>query len=162
MIYVDTSRCTGCGLCLEACPVGALQLVEGVAWVNQDSCRACGACIEVCPQSAILSVTEPDAARPVRTDQRSLPVSRPDKSPVASVDVPGRAWPWLGAALAFVGREVVPRVVVSLLDAWDRRTGASTSPMNNSASAPFTKAATLEGYGWTGRKRRFRWRNHSR
>jgi len=33
----------------------------------------------------------------------------------------------VGAALVFAGREIVPRVVVSLLDAWDRRTG-STEP----------------------------------
>jgi hypothetical protein len=32
-----------------------------------------------------------------------------------------RALTWLGAAVAFAGREIVPRLAASLLDAWDRR-----------------------------------------
>jgi len=27
-IVIDTDKCTGCGLCIEACPEGVLELVE--------------------------------------------------------------------------------------------------------------------------------------
>jgi hypothetical protein len=37
-----------------------------------------------------------------------------------------RAASWLGAALAFAGREIVPRLAALLLDAWDRRAGRSS------------------------------------
>jgi hypothetical protein len=42
---------------------------------------------------------------------------------------------WLGPALAFVGREIVPRLAASLLDAWDRRTSRSTPLPSSSTSA---------------------------
>jgi len=43
VIYVDEERCTGCGLCVEACPTGAIRLVDGVAQVEQGLCRECEA-----------------------------------------------------------------------------------------------------------------------
>ena len=42
-----------------------------------------------------------------------------------------KALAWLGAALAFAGREIVPRVAASLLDAWDRRAGRLASYPND-------------------------------
>ena len=40
--------CQGCGLCLEACPQGALHLEE-VAVVDPEACVLCGYCGRVCP-----------------------------------------------------------------------------------------------------------------
>ncbi|MDR3598996.1 MAG: aldo/keto reductase [Desulfosporosinus sp.] len=40
--------CQGCGLCLEACPQGALHL-EKVAVVDPEACVLCGYCGRVCP-----------------------------------------------------------------------------------------------------------------
>ncbi|MCK5327203.1 MAG: 4Fe-4S binding protein, partial [Candidatus Latescibacteria bacterium] len=31
MVYVDKDKCTGCGVCQDSCPVGAIQLVQDVA-----------------------------------------------------------------------------------------------------------------------------------
>jgi len=104
---------------MEACPTGAIQIIDGAARVEQSLCRECEACLKTCPQGAILSVREPEEAPkpvPVRTP---LPVPiRP--TPVVTRPA-GRLLPLAGAALAFIGREVVPRVAVALLDAWDRR-----------------------------------------
>lgn len=51
---IDTSECTGCSICCDGCPVGALELVDGVAaLVRPDDCTECGLCIDECPMSAI-------------------------------------------------------------------------------------------------------------
>ena len=49
---VDRSKCTGCGICQELCPRGAIR-VTYVANVALDRCVGCGACVENCPQGAI-------------------------------------------------------------------------------------------------------------
>jgi hypothetical protein len=41
---------------------------------------------------------------------------------------------WLGAALAFAGREIVPRLAALLLDAWDRRASRSAPSSSDLAS----------------------------
>jgi ferredoxin len=49
---VDKDLCTGCGLCLDACPLDAIVLVDGLANIG-DNCTACGACVAECPNNAI-------------------------------------------------------------------------------------------------------------
>jgi len=51
-VYVEDG-CTGCGLCVAICPFGAIELVDGVAVINE-ACRACGECIDVCPVGVII------------------------------------------------------------------------------------------------------------
>ena len=58
-VELDTSRCTGCGLCALECPTGALvfslseetdtfQLV-----FKPGNCIACGQCAEICPERCL-------------------------------------------------------------------------------------------------------------
>jgi len=51
---VSPSRCSACGLCVEACPVQAreLDLEKGHAVVYGGLCQACGTCVAVCPNDA--------------------------------------------------------------------------------------------------------------
>jgi electron transfer flavoprotein alpha subunit/NAD-dependent dihydropyrimidine dehydrogenase PreA subunit len=53
-IWVENSECVGCENCIEACPVGAITMRDGLAFID-DKCTSCGACIESCPQGAIKS-----------------------------------------------------------------------------------------------------------
>jgi pyruvate formate lyase activating enzyme len=41
--------CTACGLCIPACPAGALGLREGRITWNSDICTGCDACLKACP-----------------------------------------------------------------------------------------------------------------
>ena len=54
IIRIDVDRCTGCGLCIDACHEGALQLMNGKAVLVSDSyCDGLGACLPQCPANAI-------------------------------------------------------------------------------------------------------------
>ncbi|MCX7826519.1 MAG: 4Fe-4S binding protein [Verrucomicrobiae bacterium] len=54
IIEIDQEKCDGCGLCLPACPEGALQLRDGKARLLSDSfCDGLGACLGHCPRGAI-------------------------------------------------------------------------------------------------------------
>ena len=60
LLKIDTETCIGCEACVSACPYGALEMVEGVAAVDE-RCTACSACLEVCPVGA-LSLPEAQSA----------------------------------------------------------------------------------------------------
>ncbi len=152
MVYVDDERCVGCGVCLEACPADALKLIGEVAAIDQGKCRGCGACMEDCPTGAILSVTEPDTRELSLPTRGNVPASAATQP--ARVSVAGRtrkALPWLGTALAFVGRQVVPRLADVLLDAWDRRarsrTGSSGQSLSTSPQPAPRMDESLNGRG---------------
>jgi ferredoxin len=62
IITIDEAACTGCGLCIDACHEGALQLVHGKAKLVSDSyCDGLGACLPACPADAI-HIVEREAA----------------------------------------------------------------------------------------------------
>lgn len=50
--YSITDKCTSCGLCLEACPVGVISEGE-VYLIDGDHCLECGRCAEVCPENSV-------------------------------------------------------------------------------------------------------------
>ena len=53
MLTVDSARCVGCGECEEACPYGAITVIDGDAVINPTLCHQCNRCIETCPEGAI-------------------------------------------------------------------------------------------------------------
>jgi uncharacterized protein (DUF362 family)/Pyruvate/2-oxoacid:ferredoxin oxidoreductase delta subunit len=49
----DPEWCTGCGECVEHCPVSALSMRDNLPQVNADTCIVCFCCQEICPKKAI-------------------------------------------------------------------------------------------------------------
>lgn len=50
---IDYSKCTNCGRCLDECPFGAVDLVDGKFVINQVVCEGCLTCTLVCQDRAI-------------------------------------------------------------------------------------------------------------
>jgi Pyruvate/2-oxoacid:ferredoxin oxidoreductase delta subunit len=148
MLYVDENRCSGCGACVNVCPRGAIDIQDGKASIVQALCNHCEACAAACPERAILSVTEtalvPEAerAQAVRPQEGSRPAS-----------VVARAAPALGAALLFIGREVVPRVTDYVLDVVDRRMRQDSVEAAQGSQIPADSQQT-SGSGRRRRRRR--------
>ncbi len=48
---IDEGRCSGCQLCLKACPYGAIEIgSSGLPQISQLACQTCGICFSVCPE----------------------------------------------------------------------------------------------------------------
>ncbi|MFA5093076.1 MAG: FAD-binding protein [Candidatus Omnitrophota bacterium] len=53
-IAIIIEKCTGCSLCLKACPFGAIQIINKKAVIDLHKCTLCGACKEACKFKAII------------------------------------------------------------------------------------------------------------
>ena len=50
---VAPRKCTGCGVCVEVCPLEATSLNDDKAIIDEDTCTECGLCVDECPNDAI-------------------------------------------------------------------------------------------------------------
>ena len=60
-VEIDTLLCTGCKMCVKACPANALVMTgkKSVAMTGEDAgCIACGDCVAICRPAAIV-ITKP-------------------------------------------------------------------------------------------------------
>jgi ferredoxin len=158
VIYVSDALCTGCGVCVDVCPNGAMQIINNLACIDQSLCQECESCLEVCPQGAIVQVQDPVEtenqipARPVaESASRAIEIA----PTVAPPQVSGGIRPWVEMALGFFGREIVPRVVDALADR-DRQPSAIRAAQPD--DSPQTRRGGGRGGGGRGKRRRRRGR----
>lgn len=52
VVYTNKARCRDCYRCVRVCPVKAIRMREGQAFVVAEACVSCGTCIRECPQGA--------------------------------------------------------------------------------------------------------------
>jgi NAD-dependent dihydropyrimidine dehydrogenase PreA subunit len=50
---VNKDECTGCGACIDVCPMDAIELIDRIAKIDNDNCSNCQACVSECPVEAI-------------------------------------------------------------------------------------------------------------
>ena len=55
LAFVDKKTCVACGVCMKACPKGAISIDRGCyAAVDAAKCVGCGLCARGCPAGCIL------------------------------------------------------------------------------------------------------------
>jgi electron transfer flavoprotein alpha subunit len=52
MLKIDIEACIGCGVCEETCTFDAIEVVDGIAVVNE-KCTLCGLCVDNCEVEAL-------------------------------------------------------------------------------------------------------------
>jgi NAD-dependent dihydropyrimidine dehydrogenase PreA subunit len=156
-IQVNQELCAGCGSCIDACSAGAIHLVDHVAEIDVDLCTACEACLENCPNGAIIAITSPSDCAPITIQPSSDPGLNQGQQRIVLPEkaVPNRGLrPLAGAALAFLGNEVAPRLVDVLIKSIENRLAQPTAT-SISRSIPSSQEYGLQ-YG--GQRKQIRYR----
>ena len=52
MIRIDQDKCTGCGGCIDLCPVIAISMIDDRVLIDNDTCTECKICFKACPVNA--------------------------------------------------------------------------------------------------------------
>ena len=59
---IDQTRCVACGVCENACALGAVKVRRGCsAAVEAERCVGCGKCAKLCPVGCIVVKVRADA-----------------------------------------------------------------------------------------------------
>jgi electron transfer flavoprotein alpha subunit len=71
-IKVLNDKCSGCKLCIPACPFGAIEVVDKKAIIDEAKCNFCGACVDACKFKAILIEREIAAPKVNLSDYKGI------------------------------------------------------------------------------------------
>jgi len=52
---INPDLCSGCRICLDTCPYGAIAFIKPRAVIQEALCRGCGTCAASCPSNAIVA-----------------------------------------------------------------------------------------------------------
>jgi Fe-S-cluster-containing hydrogenase component 2 len=129
-VWVDVARCTGCGVCVEVCPVEAIALVDGKARIDEETCTGCRACVDACPEEAIQPVVQgelvPAPERPVPTTYQPSPLAETAGAAAVAAGV-GLLAKAAGALVRAVGRWLTQRPAPTGLSPRQRSAAANNS-----------------------------------
>ena len=128
-IYIDPNLCTGCGVCVNACPKRAVSLFAGKAVVNINLCDSCKLCEPVCPENAISFV--PDSVSVVEKGSSFLTGTDREKS-IAEKKISTTGL--IGSFLIFMTQKLVPIALDAILDRLDRQSKQSIEKKTMSES----------------------------
>ena len=91
-IRIDRERCNGCGACAAACHEGAIEMVEGKAFLTKEEhCDGLGDCLPACPTGAITIEEVGPGSTPSPTRIRTAATSQLMQWPCQIKLVPLRA-----------------------------------------------------------------------
>lgn len=62
-IRVDLEKCTGCSLCVKACAVDAITIIDKKAIIDLAKCNLCAACVEACETYRAITIAKKDTDR---------------------------------------------------------------------------------------------------
>jgi len=67
VVFTNKARCRDCYRCVRVCPVKAIRMSDGQAYVVEDRCIGCGGCANVCPP-ALIRITDEGCRRIIERD----------------------------------------------------------------------------------------------
>jgi len=71
-IRVIASKCVGCGLCVPACPLGAIAVSRGKARIDPSRCNLCGVCVAACEEFNAIEIVHEKITRVDKTEHRGV------------------------------------------------------------------------------------------
>ena len=147
IVKIDREKCNGCGLCIDACHEGALQLVDGKAeLVSESYCDGLGDCLPVCPTGAI--IIEEREAQPFDEEAVKKNVEKTKLQDTLTCGCPGTRVKSMTRNSSVPGQNQVQATVESQLRQWpcQIRLVPFNAPYLNNAHLLITAVCTADAY----------------
>ena len=145
IVWVDTTRCSGCGVCIEVCPSGAISLTDGsshdLACIDETVCTDCETCLDACPTRALQPI-DTVQGEIVQVEEQPLSIPRQSSPLVQTV----------GTAVAVAGTGLVMKAAGAILRGIGRWLVRGPTTSHRSAAQP--SVAGRPGVGRRTRQRR--------